>query len=216
MTRWDSSRVQTHVKRLNAEVGTGRKKRLIRGVWFKPWPSHSLGLSANPDLSWRSQELKIFPTIRTPDPLSQTQQNAEKVVADLGTQIPRILFRLLGAWRKATGAVDEVRLHVQDCIHSSSKCTLRCLLCARCCPRHWGEDREYRSGTCPHGADVLVRRDRQQRNRWRGVSDLACYEEDMGYGTEWQVWGRVGMAKGTGGDLGIGLHDEKQPQPWEG
>lgn len=120
VTRWDSSRVQTHTKHLNAEVGIGRKKRLIRGVWFKPWPSHSLGLSANPDLSWRSQEFKIFPTIRTPDPLSQTQQNAEKVVADLSTQIPRSLFRLLGSWRKATGAVDEVRLHLQDCVHSSS------------------------------------------------------------------------------------------------
>lgn len=143
VTRWDSSKAQTHTKHLNADISTDRKKRLIRGVWFKPWPSHSLGLSANPDLSWRSQELKIFPTIRTPDPLSQTQQNAEKVVADLSTQIQRILFHLLGAWRKAIGAVYEVRLHLQDCIHSSSKCILRCLLCARCCPRHWGEDCEW-------------------------------------------------------------------------
>lgn len=45
VTRWDSSKVQTHTKHLNADISTGRKKRLIRGVWFKPWPSHSLGLS---------------------------------------------------------------------------------------------------------------------------------------------------------------------------
>lgn len=128
--------MQTHARHLNAEMGTGRKKRSIRGVCFKPWPSQSLGLCANPDLSWRSQELKIFPTVRTPDPLSQTQQSAEKVAADPSTQIPRVLFHLLGAWRKAVGAVDEVRLHLQDCIHSSCKYTLRCLLCAQCCPRH--------------------------------------------------------------------------------
>lgn len=27
--------------------------------------------------------------------------------------------------------------------------------------------------------------------------------------------GTVGTVKGTGGDSGISLHDEKQPQPWE-